>query len=214
MVPVKIMVTAGPTREPIDPVRFISNRSTGKMGHALAAAATNRGHEVVLVSGPVSLEAVRGAVTVRVTTAAEMLAAVREHLEWCDALIMAAAVADWRPAQAKGQKLKKTEMPATLVLERTEDILDEVGSLKGKRVFVGFAAETQNVVEEALRKAGQKGVDLIVANDVSQADSGFAADTNRVTLAYPDGRSEDWPLLGKHELSLRLIKLIEALAGT
>ncbi len=201
----KILITAGPTRENIDPVRFLSNRSTGKMGYAVVWAAVNAGHDVRLISGPVSLTAPDGVMVVDVISAEDMLQAVRDNLEWCDVLIMAAAVADWRPVAASDVKLKKSEMNGTLNLERTPDVLKTIMSYKGGRVFVGFAAETGDPVPEALRKMKEKGLDMIVANDVAADDAGFAVDTNRVTILFADGRREDWPLMSKVEVAKKLV---------
>lgn len=208
----RILVTAGPTREPLDPVRFISNRSTGRMGYAVARAAAKRGHEVRLVSGPVTLAVPRGAEVLRVVTAADMAAAVQQGVGWCDALVMAAAVADWRPASVSVHKLKKRDMSPVLRLERTADILAGVRSAKGNRVFVGFAAETEDLLAEARRKLEAKGLDLIVANDVSRPDSGFEVDTNRVVLVAPGG-DEALPLLSKDEVADRIVGWIEARRG-
>ena len=205
----KLLITAGPTREAIDPVRFISNRSSGKMGYALAAAARRRGHDVVLVSGPVALPSPVGVRRVLVVTAEDMLAAVRDHLPACDALIMAAAVADYRPKVRLAQKWKKTPGPATLDLEPTPDILRTIGPQKGARVFVGFAAETERVVESAAVKCREKCLDLVVANDVSRSDAGFDVDTNAVTLVGPDGHAEAWPMLTKAEVAERLVAWVE-----
>ena len=209
----KILVTAGPTREPLDPVRFLSNRSSGKMGYALAARAAGRGHDVVLISGPVSLAAPEGVSLVAVTTAADMLRAVQAHLDWCEVLVMAAAVADWRPVTCSETKLKKASMPPQVALERTVDILATMAPLKAHRVFAGFAAETDDVIEEARRKVEAKGLDLIVANDVSDPDAGFAVDTNRVTLVYADGTAEPWPIMSKVDVAERVIAVLETLPG-
>ncbi len=210
----RILVTAGPTRESIDPVRFISNRSSGKMGYAVAAAAQQRGHAVVLVSGPVSLPSPVGVRRVPVVTAEEMLAAVREHLPACDALIMAAAVADFRPAVRLDQKWKKTvREPSTLALEPTPDILTTIRPDKGDRIFVGFAAETEHVIEAARGKCAAKGLDLIVANDVTRPDAGFDVDTNVVTLVSPDGAETPWPVMSKAEVAVRLVEWVERKAG-
>ena len=148
----RILVTAGPTREPIDPVRFISNRSSGKMGYAVACHARDRGHDVLLVSGPVSIAVPENVRSIAVNTAAEMLAAVEENLEWCDALVMAAAVADWRPLTSSTSKMKKAGVALSLPLERTQDILQTVADRKGDRIFVGFAAETHSIVANAARR--------------------------------------------------------------
>ena len=207
-----ILITAGPTRESIDPVRFISNRSTGKMGYALAARAAARGHQVVLISGPVALDAPANVERLAVTTAQEMLEAVDARLDACQALIMAAAVADWRPVACSDLKLKKSAMASKLELERTTDILVAVGPLKGARVFAGFAAETDHVLEEARLKVKAKGLDFILANDVSQPDAGFAVDTNRVTLVHADGTAEAWPLMSKDDVADRALDVVERLS--
>jgi phosphopantothenoylcysteine decarboxylase/phosphopantothenate--cysteine ligase len=209
----KILITAGPTREPIDPVRFLSNRSSGKMGYALAEAATARGHEVILISGPVALPPPKAVQVVRVVTAADMLAAVKLYLKKCDALIMAAAVADWRPARLAKRKMKKGEAQRlTLELRRTPDILKTVAPLKGKRVFVGFAAETHNLRNEAKRKMYEKNLDFIVANDVTVPGAGFEVETNRVTI-FDAHSEEQWPLLTKREVAERILERIENRRG-
>lgn len=205
----KILVTAGPTREPIDPVRYISNRSSGKMGYAVAAAARERGHEVVLVSGPVALEPPAGVEVVRVVTAEEMCRTVQHKVAWCDALVMVAAVADWRPAEVHTQKIKKDSAPMILRLEPTPDILKTILPQKGHRMFVGFAAETENAVAEARRKLTEKGLDAIAVNDVSRPDSGFEVDRNRVTLLARDGGSEALPLMSKRDLAARIVVWLE-----
>ncbi|MCE9614938.1 MAG: phosphopantothenoylcysteine decarboxylase [Lentisphaerae bacterium] len=206
----RILVTAGPTREPIDPVRFLSNRSSGKMGYAIARAGVARGHHVVLVSGPVSLTCPEGVVLVRVETAAEMLAAVQAQLPACDALIMAAAVADWRPRTVAKQKQKKGDTAPVLELERTADILEAIRPRKDHRVYVGFAAETEHVLDEAQRKLEAKGLDAIVANDVSRADAGFEVDTNQVTLIAAGHAPESWPLMTKTAVAERLLAWVES----
>jgi phosphopantothenoylcysteine decarboxylase/phosphopantothenate--cysteine ligase len=205
-----ILITAGPTREPIDPVRFISNRSSGKMGYAVADAAARRGHKVILISGPVSLKPPRKVKVVEVQTAVQMLGAVRKHLRWCHALVMAAAVADWRPAEAKSQKMKKNAGIPRLRLKPTPDILKTVSSAKGTRLFVGFAAETRNLLPEARRKLIEKKLDLIVANNVSRRDSGFDVDTNKVTFILPDGDCQPFPLLTKKAVALQIIRWLES----
>jgi phosphopantothenoylcysteine decarboxylase/phosphopantothenate--cysteine ligase len=208
----KILVTAGPTREAIDPVRFLSNRSTGKMGYAVAEVAASSGHEVRLISGPVALVPPEGIAVTSVISAADMLKAVLAHFKWCDALIMSAAVADWRPVSVATEKLKKTEMSAALELERTQDILEAVKRLKHNQLVVGFAAETQNLIEEAQRKLSTKGLDLIVANDVSRPDAGFEVDTNAVTLVSPEGISV-LPLMSKRSVAEALIQRLEKAQG-
>ena len=205
----KLLVTAGPTREPLDPVRFLSNRSSGKMGYAVAAVAKSRGHEVILISGPVAIEPPDVKV-IQVTTAEEMLVAVDKNIEWCDALVMAAAVADWRPAVVSKRKIKKTDAAPVLYLERTPDILRQVSARKGNRLFVGFAAETENLEEEAKRKLQEKGLDLIVANDVSASDAGFEVDNNRVVLLSAGAKPEALPLMPKREVAERIVSWIEA----
>jgi phosphopantothenoylcysteine decarboxylase / phosphopantothenate---cysteine ligase len=205
----KFLVTAGPTREPIDPVRFLSNRSSGKMGYAVAAAARARNHEVVLVSGPVSLEVPSGVEVMNVTTAEQMLEAVLGRIDACDVLVMAAAVSDWRPVQTRPHKIKKSESVSALQLARTPDILKRVAARKGKRLFVGFAAETENLREESERKLREKNLDLIVANDVSRPDAGFEVDTNRVTLLSSDGECRELPLMPKSEVAKQLVDWIE-----
>lgn len=209
----KILVTAGPTREFIDPVRFISNRSSGKMGFAIAAAARDRGHDVVLISGPVSIPVPVGVRMIHVVSAAEMLAAVENHLEACDALIMAAAVSDWRPAVMCDQKMKKNNTRPELMLEPTTDILLTVKSRKGSRVMVGFAAETCAVEAEARRKLDSKGLDLIVANDVTQPDAGFDVETNRVVFITKMAAPLPLPVMSKREVGERIVKWVEVKAG-
>jgi phosphopantothenoylcysteine decarboxylase/phosphopantothenate--cysteine ligase len=206
----KLLITAGPTREPLDPVRFLSNRSSGKMGYALAEAAAARGYEVTLVSGPVALPPPKDVLVVRVVTAADMLAAVKLHLKKCDALIMAAAVADWRPVRVAKRKMKKgAEQRMTLELKRTPDILKTIAPLKGRRFFVGFAAETHNVRAEAKRKLREKNLDLIVANDVTAPGAGFEVETNRVTI-FDSHSEEQLPLLTKREVAEHIMDRIEA----
>jgi len=205
----RMIITAGPTREPIDPVRFISNRSTGRMGFALAERAVARGHAVTLVSGPVTLSTPAGVTRVDVESAREMLAAVESALDTCDALVMCAAVADFRPAQVSAVKLKKRELSPSLLLEPNPDILTSVLPRKGPRLFIGFAAETGDPKLEARRKLEEKGLDLIVANDVSQPDAGFAVDTNRVTLIPRNGEPQSWPLLSKTEVADRIVAWME-----
>lgn len=205
----KMLVTAGPTREALDPVRFISNRSTGRMGYAIARAALGRGHEVKLISGPVTLPIPAGADVVDVVSAADMLAAVTDCVPWCDVLVMSAAVADWRPSETSDRKLKKDRMTDVLELERTTDILRAIRALKGGRLFIGFAAETEDLLAQAHRKLKEKGLDAIVANDVSRSDSGFAVETNQVTLVMPNGQQEQWDLLSKDDVATRLVTWIE-----
>lgn len=210
----RIIVTAGPTREFLDPVRFLSNRSSGKMGYALARTALGRGHKVTLISGPCSLAAPAGARVKRINSAAEMLDAVKSALPRNDALIMAAAVCDWRPAKCAERKIKKSRRHGlTLRLEPTPDILRSVASRKGRRIFIGFAAETDNLERNALRKLKEKRLDMIVANDVTRPDSGFEAETNRAILLEAGGGREALPLMSKKALALRIIKWLEQKAA-
>lgn len=202
------LVTAGPTREALDPVRFISNRSSGKMGYAVAAAAREAGHTVTLISGPVALEPPEGVALIAVVSAEEMCIAVGTHLEACDVLVMVAAVADWRPAKVATEKLKKATMTPRIDLVPTTDILEHVCDLKGDRCYVGFAAETENVQEEALRKLQRKHLDLIVANDVSASDAGFGVDTNRAILVSERGATP-LPLMAKHDVAREIVAWIE-----
>ena len=206
----KIVVTAGPTRERIDAVRFISNPSTGRMGFALAAAAYGRGADVVLISGPTEVIPPRGPVLIRVTSAAEMLQAVLEHRTRADVLIMAAAVSDFKPARSSGRKIKKQEAATMLELARTEDILATVGRLPGRPLLVGFAAETDDLLDNARKKMKEKDIDLIVANDLSKQGAGFAVDTNSVTLIERSGGMTEIPLMPKAEIAARIMdKIVE-----
>lgn len=209
----RVLVTAGPTREAIDPVRYVSNRSSGKMGYAVARAARRRGHDVVLVSGPVALASPGAVNVVRVTTAEQMREAVEGEFPRCDALVMAAAVADWRPKAASATKLKKADGPPAVEMVRTPDILAAVAAIKGSRIVVGFAAETgAGLLPEAQRKLLQKRLDLVVANDVSAPGAGFEVDTNRVAFVS-EARIEELPLMSKDEVAERLVEWIEARAG-
>jgi phosphopantothenoylcysteine decarboxylase/phosphopantothenate--cysteine ligase len=208
-----VVVTAGPTREAIDPVRFIGNRSSGKMGYALAGAARNRGARVVLIAGPTELQPPPGVELIRVTTAAEMRDAVVPRAAEADVVIMAAAVADYAPAAAPGQKIHKGADTLTLSLVRTPDILAELGRQRagGERpLLVGFAAETSDVIASARRKQRDKGVDLVVANDVSRTDAGFEVDTNEVTLLSAGGE-ETLPLQPKSAIAAQVVQRIEKL---
>lgn len=201
----KVVVSAGGTQEPIDPVRVIANRSSGKQGFALAQAALDLGASVTLISGPVQLPTPVGAQRVDVQTAQQMHDAVLAALPQADALVMAAAVADFRPAGAAENKLKKESGIPEIRLEHTLDILRAVAQVKKlqgwPRVTVGFAAESQNLLENAAAKLRSKNLDLIVANDIRLADAGFGVDTNRVTLLYPDGRSEPLELMSKDQVA-------------
>jgi phosphopantothenoylcysteine decarboxylase/phosphopantothenate--cysteine ligase len=209
----RVLVTAGPTREAIDPVRFISNRSSGKMGFAVAAAARRRGASVVLVTGPTALDAPPGVERIPVTTAAEMREAVLAREPWASIVVMTAAVADYRMANPARQKIKKAGGALSLTLEPTNDILAELGARRrADRVLVGFAAETEHGIEHARRKLREKRLDLIVLNDVSQADAGFDVDTNRVWLIGAEGEAEGWPLLDKDEVAERLMERVAGMS--
>jgi len=196
-----IMITAGPTREEIDPVRFISNHSSGKMGYALAKAAQRRGARVILVSGPVSLPAPFGVELVYVDSARQMQSVVMDQVGECTAVIKAAAVADYCSRERSGEKIKKKDEELSLELVKTPDILAGLGRLDKRPFLVGFAAETGNLDEFAARKLKEKNADLIVANDVSQSDAGFNVDTNRARLLFRDGRVLEYPLMSKDALA-------------
>ncbi|MGQ9824202.1 MAG: bifunctional phosphopantothenoylcysteine decarboxylase/phosphopantothenate--cysteine ligase CoaBC [Desulfotomaculales bacterium] len=197
-----VLVTAGGTREPVDPVRYISNRSSGKMGYALARAAAARGAHVTLVSAPVSLPPPPGVRVVPVETAQQMYEAVLELFPGTDIVFKAAAVADYRPARVSGQKIKKEEGTLVLELEKNPDILSELGRRKkAPQVVVGFAAETEDLLANARRKLAGKNVDLLVANDVTRPGAGFGEDTNIVKLVYPGGEFVELPLMEKSALA-------------
>jgi len=201
MAAMHFLITAGPTREALDPVRYLSNRSSGRMGFALAAAAVEAGHEVTLISGPVSLGTPAGVERVDVVSAQEMYEAVRRHLPRTEAAIFSAAVADYRPVRVEARKIKKSSESLTLTLERTPDILGSVRGVLGWRgVLTGFAAETENLVANARAKLERKGCDLIVANDVSRPGIGFDAAENEVTLLWRGGE-ETLPRMSKEALA-------------
>ena len=203
-----VVGSAGGTMEPIDPVRVITNHSSGKMGYALAEAARDRGADVVLVTAPTSLPEPALMKVVQVRTAEQMGEAIQSHLKKADALIMAAAVADYRPTEAADQKIKKADDDLSISLAKTTDILK---SAKGDFVRVGFAAESQNLVENAKAKVGSKQLDLIVANDITAEGSGFGSDTNKVTLIDRDLAVEELPLLGKYDVSNRILDRVKRL---
>ena len=198
----RILITAGPTQEPIDPVRFITNHSSGKMGYALALVAKRRGAEVILVTGPALLSLPRRDIEViPIHTAAEMREAVLSHVEECTVVIKAAAVSDYRPRIISKTKLKKAEPHYSLELERTTDILGEVGKRKDDRIVVGFAAETEDLIANARKKLLEKNLDFIVVNDVTKPGSGFSSDTNQVKILFPSGEVKDLPMISKEEVS-------------
>src|SRR5436190_18233830 len=199
-----VLITAGPTQEPLDPVRYISNRSSGKMGYALAEAAAARGARVILVSGPVSLAPPKGVHVVYIGTAEEMRAKVMEHLETADIVIKAAAVADFHLSKVPDQKVKKTAARVSLELDPTPDILAEVGRRKGNRLLIGFAAETQNLAQEARRKLESKNCDMVVGNLVGNAEIGFESDQNEVILVLKTGENIDLPRNLKRNIADRI----------
>lgn len=209
----KILITAGPTREKIDPVRFITNFSSGKMGYSLAAAAVKAGHKVTLVSGPVSIVEPAGlSAFISVESAAEMADTVKRLSLESDVVIMAAAVADYRPVKMELQKIKKhNDDNMHLELEKTEDIIASLGKIKNdNQVLAGFAAETQNLKENALKKLKAKNLDWIIANDVSKKDRGFDSDKNAVTMYSRNGTVIDMPLEDKKELAEKIISIISS----
>jgi len=210
-----VLVTAGPTREPLDPVRFLSNRSSGKMGYALAGEALRRGARVILISGPTLLYPPPGAELRPVETAADMAREVKKNLSRADVLFMAAAVADFRPADRSEQKIKKKEAPPALRLVPTEDILASLGRPGGraKKIIVGFAAETANVTANASRKLREKKLDLIVANDVSREGIGFDSDFNQVVIIDKKGAVVESPTASKREISRLVMDRVEVLLG-
>jgi phosphopantothenoylcysteine decarboxylase/phosphopantothenate--cysteine ligase len=199
-----VMVTAGPTQEPLDPVRYLSNRSSGKMGYALAEAAAARGARVILVSGPVSLAPPAGVETIQVRTAAEMREQVFAHLEDAGIVVKAAAVADFHLSKVPGQKFKKTAARLSLELDPTPDILAELGRKKADRLLIGFAAETENLVVEARRKLESKNCDMIVANLVGAPDLGFESEENEVTLVLRTGEILPLPRAPKRQVADRI----------
>jgi phosphopantothenoylcysteine decarboxylase/phosphopantothenate--cysteine ligase len=200
-----VLITAGPTCEDLDPVRYLTNRSSGKMGYAVAEAAARRGARVILVSGPTSLDAPAGVHRIDVRTADEMHRAVAEKFPECSIAIFAAAVADYRPVAKLEQKIKRDKEPVTLSLQPTTDILASVAKNKGERLVVGFAAETQAVAENARKKLVAKNADMIVANDVTAEGAGFDHDTNIVTLFARDGRDLPLPRMSKSEVAQRIL---------
>lgn len=203
-----VLVTAGPTVEPIDPVRFLSNRSSGKMGYAIARAARQRGARVLLISGPTKLCAPAGVERIQVQTTREMRDAVMANFEQASVIIKAAAVSDFRPAQVSEHKVKKDSGDFLLALEKTEDILQELGSIKGNRILAGFAAETENVPANALSKLKAKNLDLIVANDLTREGAGFDVDTNAVTIFTAGGWHEEVALASKVKIAHRILDAV------
>lgn len=208
----RVLISAGPTQEAIDPIRFISNRSSGKMGYAIAAAARARGAEVVLVTGPTALHPPQGVLTIPATTAGEMADALSQHFPSCTVLIMAAAVADFRPKVQAVQKLKKRDRAGlTLELEASPDILAMLSAKRTTQVLVGFAAETEQLVTYAADKLRGKGLDLIIANDVTREGAGFGSDENAVTILSCTGQRTDLPLMPKRKLADDILTIIHDL---
>lgn len=211
----KILVSAGPTVEPIDPVRFISNRSSGKMGYAIARVAHYRGGKVTLVSGPTALRPPLGVEAIGIKTAEEMKEEILARAANHDVVIMCAAVVDYRPKKAEAQKIKKEVSEFQLELEKTPDILMELGEKrKGMpRIVVGFAAETHDLMENAEQKLRKKNLDMIVVNDVSRSDAGFEVDTNQVKILYKGGGMEDLPLMGKEDVAHHILDRVRDILG-
>lgn len=200
-----VIVTAGPTHEPIDPVRYLTNRSSGKMGYAIAQEAADRGAQTILVSGPTALTAPRGVEVIQVETALEMRAAMLDHLPKATVVIKAAAVSDYRLSRPSTSKVKKSEKSQTLELVPNPDILKEIGAQKGARIVVGFAAETGDLLRQAGGKLKEKNLDLIVVNDIGAEGAGFSHDTNVVSILDLDGGVEELPLLPKRQVARRIL---------
>ena len=205
----KFLITAGPTREPIDPVRYISNRSSGKMGYAIAEAALAEEHDVTLISGPVNLEPPHDAKLIPVSTSDEMFEAVHQHVDKCDVCVLCAAVADYKPAAISPIKIKKRDAKLSLELVPTRDILDSLGHKHDRQfVLVGFAAETDLLEENAAKKLRAKNCDIIVANDVSGANSGMESDVNEVTILFRNGERKKISRAQKKNYRVRACKNI------
>ncbi|MFB3894825.1 MAG: bifunctional phosphopantothenoylcysteine decarboxylase/phosphopantothenate--cysteine ligase CoaBC [bacterium] len=205
-----VLVSAGPTIEPIDPVRYITNPSSGKMGFAIAQAAASRGAKVILISGPTQQRVPYGVTFIPIKTAQEMFNAVKQYYPQSQIVVMTAAVADFRPKQAYHQKVKKEKAQLSIELARTPDILAELGKKKGKKILVGFAAETEQIIEQAKDKLKKKHLDLIVANDVSQVGIGFGSDNNAVILIPKKGEIEQVPISSKSDIASRILdKILE-----
>jgi phosphopantothenoylcysteine decarboxylase/phosphopantothenate--cysteine ligase len=206
---VRFLITAGPTREPIDPVRYLSNRSSGKMGYAIAEAAIDAGHEVILISGSINIDRPRGAAVIPISTSDEMLGAVQQHAPNCDVLVMCAAVADYKPARVSKSKIKKRDANLSLELVPTRDILASLPKQDRQYLVVGFAAETENVEANARKKLQEKNCDVVVANDVSRSDSGMESDENEVTILFRDGEKKTISRAPKTIVARELIKIFE-----
>jgi phosphopantothenoylcysteine decarboxylase / phosphopantothenate---cysteine ligase len=211
----RVLVSAGPTQEAIDPVRYISNRSSGKMGYAVAEAARDRGAEVVLVTGPTALMPPPGVNVVAVTTAAQMTQALHQHFGWATVVVMAAAVADFRPAQAAEQKLKKRlQSSLSLELEPAPDILAMLSAQRTSQMLVGFAAETEHLLAQAKEKLLGKGLDLIVANDITKEGAGFGSDFNAVTILSRTGYQQEYALMPKRQLADEILSAVRIVQRT
>ena len=205
----RFIITAGPTREAIDPVRYISNRSSGKMGYAIAEAAIEAGHDVVLISGPVNLDPPRGVQLTSISTADEMHDAVHQHVLECDVLVMCAAVADYKPVKASTRKIKKSEKHWSLDLVPTRDILASLSKRDRQFLVVGFAAETNDVEENAKKKLRAKNCDIIVANDVSDPNCGMESDENEVTIFFKSDAQKKISRASKKNMARELVKIFE-----
>ena len=204
----RFLITAGPTREPIDPVRYLSNRSSGKMGYAIAEAALVEGHDVKLISGPVNLEAPQNAKLISVSTSDEMFEAVHRHADECDICVLCAAVADYKPAQVSSTKIKKRGEKVSLELVPTRDILNSLGQRQDRQfVLVGFAAETDHLEENASKKLRAKNCDIMVANDVSDPSSGIESDENEVTIFFRDGEKKKIYRTQKQIIAREVVKI-------
>jgi len=210
----RVLVTAGPTQEAIDPARYLTNASTGKMGFAIARALKCRGADVTLVTGPTSVSLPGGIKCVKVKTAEQMALAVDKCFEDTEIVIKSAAVADYRPKEVSSEKIKKDGSGIVLDLEKTSDILSDLGKKKGERILVGFAAETENLLANATEKLKNKNLDMIVANDISRSDVGFGSEDNQVTLVLRDGTSEPLPKMGKDEVADVLLDRILSLKSS
>jgi phosphopantothenoylcysteine decarboxylase/phosphopantothenate--cysteine ligase len=209
---VKFLITAGPTREPIDPIRYISNRSSGKMGYAIAEAALDAGHQVILISGPVNIEPPQNAKFVSVSTSDDMFDAVRRHADKCDVCVLCAAVADYKPAAVSPAKIKKRNETISLELIRTRDILDSLGHRQDRQfLVVGFAAETNNLEQNAMQKLRDKNCDLMIANDVSSTNSGMESDVNEVTVLFRNGERQKISRAPKEIIARELVKIFQLL---
>ena len=209
----RFLITAGPTREPIDPVRYVSNRSSGKMGYAIAEAALTQGHDVTLISGPVNLEAPQNTRLISVSTSDEMFEAVHQHADQCDICVLCAAVADYKPENVSSTKLKKRGEKFSLELIPTRDILNSLGHKQARQfVLVGFAAETHHLEENAAKKLRAKNCDIIVANDVSGPNSGMESDMNEVTILFRDGEKKKISRAQKKIIARELVKIFSNFA--